>query len=696
MDYSKNAFGHGYGPWRIVDASAELTQAEFFVYDKRMEGFKKIDLETTPSRLSRSTGPIVVNNRPKPKGKIILPKKSLALLGIIIIILFVLGLILTSPVRKVYSDAKATFAQVKVTVDALKKQNIALASIELDKTKVSLTETQKSLDAIGYVKFFPLVGMYYGDAQHLVKAGFYGLSAARVLVDSVEPYADILGLKGKKGSFVTGTASQRIQTAVTTMGKITPHIDDIAVQMEGARKEIDAVDPNRYPALIVGPKVKNGLSQLRQLVDQGVTFVSDARPLIKILPSLMGDQTERKYLVLFQNDKELRPTGGFITAYAVFRVESGVIHVDRSDDIYALDSGIFNKPKAPAPILKYLPQVPLLNIRDSNLSPDFITSMETFSSLYKKASGYVPVDGIIALDTNVLVSTIKILDDEVWAGGMLFTSKQDPRCDCPQVIYELERLISTPKSVDLKVTTLAAVQAQRKDLIGTLLYAIMEKALKSSPKLYWGPLFQDMLTQVQQKHIMFNIYNKDAQSGIEALNAAGRIRPFEGDYLHINQANFGGAKSNLFVTEAVTQNYEVTADKTINKKITINYKNPHAPSDCNLERGNLCINAILRDWIRIYVPKGSKLIDSKGSEVKMSTYDELGKTVFEGFLTVRPKGSAVLSISYALPFKVKDGSLPLLIQKQPGTYGNEYTLEVRGGKIANFKLLTDKEIKVKL
>jgi hypothetical protein len=195
---------------------------------------------------------------------------------------------------------------------------------------------------------------------------------------------------------------------------------------------------------------------------------------------------------------------------------------------------------------------------------------------------------------------------------------------------------------------------------------------------------------------LFDIYNKDAQSGIEALNAAGRIRPFEGDYLHINEANFGGAKSNMFIQEAVTQNYELASDKTITKKITINYKNPHAPSDCNLERGNLCINAILRNWIRIYVPLGSKLIDSKGSEVKMTSYDELGKTVFEGFFTVRPLGSAEFSISYTLPFKVKDGILPLLIQKQPGTNGNDYTLKINGTKVDNFPLLTDKETKIKL
>ena len=610
------------------------------------------------------------------------------------VILVVFGFILIAPLQKVYTDAKATYAQVKITADALKKEDITQASIELDKTKEKLTQTQNSLDAIGFVKYIPLLNLYYADSQHLVKAGFYGLSAGRVFIDSVEPYSDVLGLKGK-GTFVGGTASQRIQTAVTTMGKITPHIDDISAQVEGAKKEIDAVDPSHYPAMFGGEKVKKSLSDARQLIDQGVTFVSDARPLIKLLPSLLGDPKEKKYLVIFQNDKELRPTGGFITAYAIFRIASGVIHVDSANDIYTLDGQISGKEKAPAPILKYLANVPVLNLRDSNLSPDFITSMQKFNSLYKKADSYTAVDGIVAIDSNVLVSIIKILDDEIYADGIKFTSKNDPRCDCPQVIYTLESLISTPKSVDLKVTTLEAVQSQRKDIIGSLLFALMDKALKSSPKLYWGALFQDMLTQVQQKHILFDIYNTDAQSGIEALNAAGRIRAFEGDYLHINEANFGGAKSNMFVTEAVAQDFQVAGDKTITKKITINYKNPHAPSDCNLERGNLCINAILRNWIRIYVPLGSKMVDSKGSEVKMISYDELGKTVFEGFLTVRPLGSATFTISYTLPFKV-NGSLPLLIQKQPGTYGNDYTIQVNGSKTESFPLLTDKETTINL
>src|SRR5207248_3318767 len=135
------------------------------------------------------------------------------------------------------------------------------------------------------------------------------------------------------------------------------------------------------------------------------------KPLIKILPSLLGQPDQKKYLVLFQNDKELRPTGGFITAYAIFNVKGGVITVETSNDIYTLDNTISGKPKAPAPLLKYLPKVPQLNLRDTNLSPDFPTSMKTFYDMYQKSDGYKKVDGVIALDTSALVAAMNILGD---------------------------------------------------------------------------------------------------------------------------------------------------------------------------------------------------------------------------------------------------------------------------------------------
>ncbi|MFH1833050.1 MAG: DUF4012 domain-containing protein [Candidatus Levyibacteriota bacterium] len=643
-----------------------------------MDEISKIELD---SKNPTPSSPIFEHMR-----KFKLPKRTaIVVLSIILLVAVGFFFMVLLPAQKTYSAGMTSYAQAHKAWDAVKKQNIDQTITELESTKKELGKTQNSLNSLSFLKYIPIASGYYNDADHLVKAGFYGLDAALTVANSLKPYEDVLGLKGK-GSFVMGSAEQRVQLAIMTMGKITPHIDDVAGSLSLAKKEIEQVDQNHYPSIFGGEKIRDQLISVKSIARQSLTFVAEARPLIKILPSLLGDTKERKYLVLFQNNAELRPTGGFITAYAIFRIDKGVIHVDRSDDIYSLDNAIGKKAKAPAPILKYLPNVYTFNLRDSNISSDFIESMKTFDSMYKLASNKVNVDGIIAIDTHVLVSVIKILDDKVNAAGMTFTSKEDPRCNCPQVIFALEDTISRPVNYQ---------KSGRKDLLGTLLYAIMEKALSSSPKVYWGPLFQSFLTETSQKHVLFYLFNEDAQSGVEALNAAGRIKSFDGDYLHINEANFGGQKSNLYVQENVEQSYEVKNDGSIVKTVTINYKNPEPPSDCNLERGNLCLNAILRNWFRIYVPKGSVMLNSQGSEVKMTSYEELGKTVFDGFLTVRPLGAAKFTISYKLPFKLKSGSpLPLLIQKQPGTDKNEYVIKINGKQVEKFLLLTDKEVKL--
>lgn len=649
-----------------------------------MEEISKIDLNSSESVHVKSTVP-AHNNMIKSKLSAH-RKKILIGFSVIIVLLVIVSIVILIPAIKTYTSAKATYAQLKVAVDAVKKQNVEVASVELAKTKKSLAETQNDLKALSYLQFIPLANNYYNDATHLTAAGQHGLNAATLLVDSVKPYADVLGLKGK-GSFVNGSAEQRIQTAVMTMGKITPRIDDIARQLVLVQKDIDDVDPNHYPPFFGGEKIRSNLITLKKAVGEGVVFVNEAKPLIKVLPSLLGESSEKKYLVLFQNDKELRATGGFITAYAIFRIEKGVIHVDRSEDIYSLDASVPNKQKAPEPIMKYLAKVSTFNLRDSNLSPDYVKSMQTFNQMYNTIPGKTKIDGIIAVDTHVLVSIIKVLDDSVDAGGLTFTSKPDTRCGgCPQAIYTLEDSISRPVNY---------IKAERKGLLGQLLYAIMQKALKSSPKLYWGSLIQTMINETAQKHVLFYLFDKDAQSGIASLNAAGVISNPEGDYLHINDTNFSGAKTNLFITQTVNQAYEIGADGTIVKTITIKFTNPAPPSDCNLERGGLCLNALHRDWIRVYVPKGSKLVSSQGSQVKVTTTDDLGKTMFDGFITVKPEGFSTYTLKYTLPFKLAAGeSLPLSIQKQPGTDANEYTVTVNGKQVSKFPLLTDKQIKI--
>lgn len=129
-----------------------------------------------------------------------------------------------------------------------------------------------------------------------------------------------------------------------------------------------------------------------------------------------------------------------------------------------------------------------------------------------------------------------------------------------------------------------------------------------------------MIENLQEKHILIYFTDDNLQRSVEQINFAGRINNFDDDYLHINNVNFAGAKSNLFVRENI-----ILKIKGNKHQLSINFKNPYPHSDCNLERGGLCLNATLRNWIRIYVPKGSKLEKFEGSLKKVQIYEDLGK-----------------------------------------------------------------------
>jgi len=608
------------------------------------------------------------------------------LIGFVIVFVLFLILGIFLPVKIIYGRALNSLEEVKKTYHTFKTQDIEEAKNGIKETKQALEKTNDAYKTLFWARFIPFIGGYYRDGGHLIKAGLYGLDAADLAINAVSPYADLLGLKGDS-LFVEKSTDERIQTTVVTFGKITPELAKIAEFLKKVREEIEPINPQRYPEKIGKTEIRGKVKSFKETVDQYLSMFIDARPLMEILPQLLGEPEPKTYLVLFQNDKELRPTGGFITAYAIFKFDRGKMKVIRSDDIYHLDEAKTKRFGAPPEILKYHKGVYYFNLRDSNLSPDFLVSMKKFEELYDVVGNKIEVDGIIAVDTHVLVEVLKVLGPiEIY--GREFSSEEDKRCNCPKVVYELEDYATRP---------VGYLREDRKDVIGVLLYEIMQKALGVSPGQYWGRLFQVGLNEFKEKHILAYFHDESAQKGIEVLNFAGRVKEYEGDYLHVNDTNFAGAKSNMFTEHFVTQEVKIENDGSIVKTITIDYKNPAPPSNCNLEAGELCLNGLLRNWLRVYVPEGSELLEFKGSEMDVVTKNDLGKTVFEGFLVIKPLGSARVVVKYKLPFKAKKGEeYKLLIQKQPGTEGHEYTVVVNGEELEKFNLTVDREFKFKL
>lgn len=627
------------------------------------------------------------------------PKKLGLVLLVVLLIVVGSAVSIIIPARAAYSKARELETVGRELAAELKSQNLEGAKAKLPQTRQKLKETQAAWNSVLLLKILPFLNQYHQDGVRGLRAAGYGLDALDTTITTIEPYSDLLGLRGGS-NFTAGSADERIQLAVATLDKVTPKIAEIGGSIAKLKAEIDGIDPNRYPENFSGRKIRAQIVAGKQLVEDTTSLFLDAQPLLEVLPQLLGQPDEKHYMVLFQNDKELRATGGFITAYAIFKVQQGKFIVEKSDDIYELDDQIRVKKDAPPEILTYHKGVYYFNIRDSNLSPDFAKSMQQFKELYPATWDF---DGIIAVDTHVLVEAIKILGTFV-VKGRTFSAENDPRCNCPRVIYELE---------DYSTRPVAYVREERKDVLGDLLLQIMKKALGVSPSQYWGQLFQMALSEIQQKHILAYMLDEKAQKGVESLNMGGRIadgveilgyKDNAGwDYTHINDANMAGAKSNLFVEHEIKQEYSVESDGSIVKTLTIDYKNPAPASDCNLESGGLCLNGILRNWLRVYVPKGSTLVEGKGSQSpkddsnnEFKVFEDLDKTVFEGFLTVRPLGSAQVSLKYKLPFKASGGTLTSFIQKQPGTRGHAMSIWTNGKQREKFELITDRVITVKL
>lgn len=623
-------------------------------------------------------------------------KKALIGVGIgsgVIAVLLIVFLVL--PGLAVYRQGmklKDSAFKLKASVDS---QDINVIESELASFEEELSKFSKSYNRLAWTKVLPWVGGYWKDGRAGLNAGKYGIETAEIVIETVKPYADIIGFAGG-GEAKSGeeSANDRIEFLVQTITEVLPKMDEISEKANLANSELAKIDTSKYPEKFRGMIVRSNLENLISLANEGTAFLADSKPLMEAAPYLLGMDDTRTYMLIFQNDKELRPTGGFITAYSIMDVVNGKMEPVSSSDIYHLDNNYVPQIEAPSPMVDYLKGVykmsPNFRLRDMNWSPDYKVSMDMFSEEIKEA-GVSDIDGIIAVDTYVVVYLLDVLGQIGVPGFGNFSTEIDERCNCPQVIYELESfadvegpIVWSENDPDLIVYAPANYD-NRKKIVGPLMNSVIRNAL-GQEKEKLPDLFMAGWKMITEKHLLVYMFDEEAQKGVESFNIAGRIQSYDGDYLHINDANLGGRKSNLYVTQEVGQVVDVAKDGTVTKTLTITYKNP--------QEYDGWLNSVLPNWTRVYVPEGSGLVDVQGFDDVGETYNELGKTVFSGGFELRPQGVKKIVLTYKLPFKVS-GHYALLIQKQPGTDAPLYSIEI-GKKSEEFYLRGDKEVKIKI
>jgi len=555
---------------------------------------------------------------------------------------------------------------------AFQSQDLVAAKTESQLLRDQMDDLDAKYQKVNWTQAIPFLGNYTKDGQRGINAGKSLAKSIDTLIVSVTPYADLLGFQTGQatpsGQPKPQSIEDRIVFMAQTLDKISPDLEKVELDITNAQKELDQIDPNRYPQTLAGKNIRSKIIEVRSAINESAQLLSQAKPLIKLFPDLLGNPNAKTYMVLFQNDAELRPTGGFMTAYAFLRVTKGKIEPLSSFDIYDLDARFNKKVPAHEAIKKYLNET-YLNLRNSNMSPDYKVSMDLFYKYYRDIPGFPKPDGIIAIDTRFPVEILKVIGPIGVGGWGNFGPQNDPACDCPQVVYALEQIADRP---------IAGYRTGRKAVLGPLMHSMMANAM-GSPKHLWPKLVNVVLDSIKQKHLLFYFLEDKTQKVAEDFNAAGRIRPYAYDYLHINDANLGGAKSDMYITRQVEQEIEM-GNGTVTKTVSISYHNPRKGSNCNLEAGQLCLNGVYRDYVRLLVPKGSKLLSVVGSEVKEQVSEDLDKTVFEAFFTMRPESQSKIVFKYELP-PLDLSTYKLLIQKQPGLPIVKHTITLNGNQI---------------
>lgn len=663
----------GDAPVPIPEASVKHSRFKLPKFLNRFN-FKKRD----------SSEPSVGTKRWKPGKRFILA--TVAVVSVILILIVIPGVLLAK-------DGLALKNSATALKDSGQSKNIAVVKSQLAVFKADFEKFKGSYSGFRWAGRLPFIGVYWRDGDAALKAGTEGLAAADIVIETAEPYADIIGFGGPDAQG-GDTANDRIEFIIQTVDDILPRIDELSAKAQAANAQLSKIDPERYPEEFRGIKVREQLTSLLANAEEATRFISQSKPLLEAAPYLLGTEETRRYLLLFQNDKELRPTGGFMTAYSIIEVSNGKIQPVSSSDIYRLDAEYNPTIDAPEPIVKYLKGPYLITekfrLRDMNWSPDFKVAMDMFMP-EAQDEGIEDVDGVIAVDTQVVVNLLNAIGPIDVPGYGQFSTNNDERCACPQVIYELESFadvegpIVWSENEPGKIVFAPENYLNRKEIVGPLMNSVLANAL-GQPQEKMSDLFQAGWRSMTEKHVLLYMFDEKAQAGAEAFGIAGRVSEPLTDYIQIVDANLGGRKSNLYVTQEVVQDVEVAGDGTITKTVSITYQNP--------QDFDGWLNSVLPNWTRIYVPKGSEVVSTEGFEDEGEVYEELGKTVISGGFELRPKGIKKLVVKYKLPFKA-DKEYKMLIQKQAGTDAPLHTINV-GRNTEEFFLRTDKEIKFKI
>ena len=391
-----------------------------------------------------------------------------------------------------------------------------------------------------------------------------------------------------------------------------------------------------------------------------------ALDLVNLVGDFTGNGKPKTYLVLLQNNSELRPGGGFIGNFGLIEFENSHLKNISVEDIYTIDGQLQEKIEPPAQLSKTL-GVERFYLRDSNWSGDFGINAATARDFYKKETGK-NVDGVIAINLNFIQNVLAKM-------GPVKIRDYNEDINA-QNLFERGEYYSEIGSF--------AGSTQKKDFFGVLSRTIISQIIdsfnqstkKGSGIVPWLALLEVGSDALAQKDLMLTFDSSILSSFVRSHGWDFPLPPTSfnpaddsvesRDFLAIVEANLGANKVNRFLERKVSYEMTIGRDADLVARLTITYNNKSLAETWPAGK--------YVSFLRVYVPFSASLFEYQNAdkkdvkEVEVTTQGNL--TVFSTMLEVPVKSTRQVVFSYRIPKNIKLEKVPyyhLYIQKQAGT-----------------------------
>ncbi|MDP3998352.1 MAG: NAD-dependent epimerase/dehydratase family protein [bacterium] len=442
--------------------------------------------------------------------------------------------------------------------------------------------------------------------------------------------------------------------------------------LKGEKIEVEEI--NKVKILLAGAATDWGEVEAKLKSGKGGDFASrvgqisayrklltEAVSGLEVLSELIGTDGPKTYLLLLQNNMEIRPSGGFIGSYGLLIFDKGTLVDLKIEDVYTADGQLKGHVEPPEPIKKYLGKEHWF-LRDSNWSPDFPQAAVRAQWFLEKEIG-VKADGVLALDLNSAQEILKAL------GPVELRDYQET--------IDSENLFEkTQKHTE---EDFFPGSTQKRDFLGSLLKALIEEGKNGEGN--WFGLGTAVSRALAQRHLLLYFEDPLVEQQVLQNNWGGEIKDTpcrgetscRGDYLMVVEANLGINKVNYWVKKETHDEISFSEDGRVSHQLRLSYN--------NLSSNDSWAGGTYKNYLRIYAPQEATFSGIKISGTASPSADlirDSEKTVLGVYLEVAPETQKEVVFSYSLPpeFSEKFQEYDFLIQKQAGSQADPLSVDI--------------------